>query len=683
MKSLRRALPTGWRLFRGAVKDAKDPIEWSAIWEAIERADLVSFDVFETLLRKAPDFDREVSASLRREILSELARLEVEGVPDESILGTRLAGLERRLSREAFERGDDPEIPRRRLYEALFASLSLEDLPRDSIDRLLRHEIELHYQGTTVDPEIRALVQRCRASGKRVVAISDTYLGGDGLAGLLRMHGVNGFDAIYASCDFARSKFHGGLFDAVREREGVEPERMIHIGDNRLADVYSARSRGIRGVRRPDPTPPARSARFRLGFETLGPPFAAFSHLLLLEAERAGISRLAFVARDGEFLRDCTGRLIAAAPFLPRPALEYVYLSRRATALPARDRLDESALNEVTGIRAEGTPLNLFLESYDLDPQRAPGTEGTDPGSIRRLLAKPEFQSFVREQRARQRTLLAEYLRGAALVRGEGVALVDVGWRASTQRAIGAAFADDPDFVPPVFYYIGLWSESGTLVSPGGPAVGMLADQRRSSGIREGAAWQIALLIESICRAPQATVAGFTRDPAGAVRPRFAEATAARRAEMLAEKVRDPIRQGILARVDAYARDLRPGPIDESALRNRAQLRMLRLAFFPRRWERDAVSGLVHTESHAGSWSAPLIGRGPNPLRSPRRWVAGLASPWRGGYVAATGGYPFAIAFYLMESLLNAAPRWLRRELREWALRNCGPTVGPSPDGSP
>ena len=674
MKSFRRAFPTGWRLLRGAVQSAGDRVGWSSAWNAIQSADLVSFDVFDTLLRKAPDLDREVAAGVRREILSELVRREIGGVADEASVAARLSRIERRLARQALENGDDPEIPRRRLYEELFASLSPQPLAPESVDRLLRREIELLHRGTFVDPEICELVQRCRASGKRVVAISDTCLGADGIASLLRLHRLDGFDAIYASCDLARSKFHGGLFDEVRAREGVASERMVHIGDNALADVYSPRSRGIRGVRRPASTPESRPVGFRLGFETIGPVFAAFSHLLLLEAERERISRLAFVARDGEFLRQCAERLSAAAPFLTRPRLDYVYLSRRATALSARERLDASALEDVRGIRAEGMLLQLFFEYFDLDPQAAAtGAEGTDAVSLRSLIATAEFQAFVEEQKARQKTLLAEYLDREGLFRGGAVAFVDVGWRASTQRAIHAAFAGTPGFVPPRFYYFGLWSEFGRRTSPGGPAVGILADQRRRATVREGAAWQLAFLIESICRASHPTVAGFARDSRGAAVPRFAHESPSRRDEILAEKSRDPIRQGILACVDAYGRGLSPGTIDEAALRRRAQLRMLRLAFFPRPWEREAVSGLVQTEGHACGWSAPLIAsERPHPLRSPRRWLAGLSSPWRGGYVAATGGYPMALAFFGLESLLTATPRGLRVKLRRWALRASG-----------
>jgi hypothetical protein len=120
----------------------------------------------------------------------------------------------------------------------------------------------------------------------------------------------------------------------------------------------------------------------------------------------------------------------------------------------------------------------------------------------------------------------------------------------------------------------------------------------------------------------------------------------------------------------------RDGESGEKRLRRRVQRRMLRLAFFPRAWELEAVAAMVHTESHAEDWSQPLVSPvRVHPWRSPRRWMEGLSSPWRSGYVAATGGYPFALAFFCLETILTASPPSLRRRLREWVLKRRGVTI--------
>src|SRR5262249_40911261 len=150
------------------------------------------------------------------------------------------------------------------------------------------------------------------------------------------------------------------------------------------------------------------------------------------------------------------------------------------------------------------------------------------------------------------------------------------------------------------------WSESGDP-APGGPSVGILADKRRRASIQESAAWHLAFLFEAVCRAAHGTVTGFRRDTDGVIRPRLADDTPGRLAESVAESGREAIREGVLSYLDHYGQRLSPSGVDQVRLRRNAQREMLRLAFFPRTWELDAVSGMVHTEGHAGGWSAPLI----------------------------------------------------------------------------
>src|SRR5262249_45447100 len=275
--------------------------------------------------------------------------------------------------------------------------------------------------------------------------------------------------------------------DHVLAREGISADRLLHIGDNLAADVYSARSSGIRSLHYRSGGGGGRLSddpRFRLGFESLGPVFAAFCHLLLLEVKRAGVTRLAFVARDGEFLRAATARLISAAPFLPQPKLDYVYLSRRTTALPGRPRLDRTALEEVRLVRAHGQLIDLFFEYFGLDRKRFAAAAASDVPSILELLEDPGFRDYVKDERHRQASLVAGYLHQEKLFGTEDAAFVDVGWRGSSQRDLCEAFAAEPDFIAPRFYYLALWSESGDP-APGGPSVGILADKRRRASIQE------------------------------------------------------------------------------------------------------------------------------------------------------------------------------------------------------
>jgi len=400
------------------------------------------------------------------------------------------------------------------------------------------------------------------------------------------------------------------------------------------------------------------NARYRLGHDVLGPVLAAFGRLLLDESKRDGITRLAFIARDGHLLREVT----AALRIPDAPALDYVHFSRVSTSLPGA----MITLEEVTSIRA-GTPTVGDLLSYyalgdaGFDLAKHGLTRESPIAECRALLNDPSFLQQVRGARESQRELLAAYLHQQHLDE-PGTALVDLGWRGSIQHALGQAF---PEMRPLRCYNLAYWHELGCRPFPDGVMTGILSDCRKARTVVEGAAYYVSILLEAICRAPHGTVLGYRRDDDGRVTPILAGDSPQRRSELAGEQWREPIRQGILefiARNAEHDGGVPPG------LRRAAQRQLFRLAFFPTRDELEAVSGLAHTEGHVTAWSRPLIDeQRPSPLFAPRRWLGGLTSPWRSGYVMASGGRVLASLFVALESLLVAFPR-LRDRLRKAAL---------------
>ena len=406
------------------------------------------------------------------------------------------------------------------------------------------------------------------------------------------------------------------------------------------------------------PDPGQVNERHRLGYDVLGPVFAAFARLLLDQAKRDGITRLAFIARDGDLLREVTEALRSA----DTPALDYVHFSRISTSLAA----DTISIGEVTAIRAGTLTIADLLAYYALDAASFDlakhGLQRSSPiDECRVFLSDPAFLQQVREARESQRRLLSDYLQQQRLD-DPRTALVDLGWRGSIQHALHQAF---PETRAMRCYNLAYWHELGCRPFPEGVRTGILSDCRRARTVFEGAAYYISILLEAICRAPHGTVVGYHRGDDGVVRPVLAGDSLQRRTERGGEEWREPIRRGILDYVTQHAEEYRHGT---RRMRRAAQRRLFRLAFFPTRNERDAVSGLAHTEGHTTDWSRPLIDDDrPSPLLSPRRWLGGLTSPWRSGYVMATGGFPLALSFVVMESLLVAFPS-LRRGLRRAAL---------------
>lgn len=422
-----------------------------------------------------------------------------------------------------------------------------------------------------------------------------------------------------------------------------------------------------------EPTAAVLEAAYELGRITLAPVLAAFATLLLLESRRRGLKRLTFLARDGHFLMTVTERISAASATAPQMA--YVHLTRRSTALAAAGRLEARELAATAGLRADGTTWGSALAYYGIDDEAAiellstVDADATAPLpqtlQIARIIDREAWRSQVAFLAEQRRKLLAGYLREAGLADGTA-AIVDIGWRATIQRNLMQLATTVAGVRCPAGLYLGLWADDPGTIPTELDCTGLLSDQRRHRRLAEAGAWYAAFLLEAICRADEGTTVGYCRAH-NTVEPVLAGPSAARSAESRTQNVVARIRKGILNGVAEW--QSMPPPANH-CLRQDAQRQLLRLAFFPDAGEIAVASHLVHTEGHAPNWSTPLVAVDrPNPFLSPRRWLAGLGSPWRAGYVRASAGVAGASLFAGGEALLIAAPPALRATLQSAARR--------------
>lgn len=424
---------------------------------------------------------------------------------------------------------------------------------------------------------------------------------------------------------------------------------------------------------------------YGIGYEALGPVFTSFGRIVLLRAERLGLGRLYFVARDGDLLRSVIGQIEASRG--GESALEHRYLliSRRSSQLPATAELDLAAVHRI-GAGQPGEPyLRRVFGALNLDPAlflSALGRHGLAApdvtlaqalrdGRLLRLLADGEFREAWLRERSRQRGLLRQYLEQEGLFDGVPSALVDVGWRGTIQSNLEDAFGAEPGWGHPPGLYVGIWDDP---VFPEPPRhlerkEGLVGDFRRGSLLRETGVHHAALLLEAVCRAPHGTVLGYAVRQGERVGPLLADGSESRVKESAADETLASLRQGILARAEDDTASV-SGPADEDSARRLAQRALFRIAVFPSPEELRILGSVVHTEGFDTGWSAALVSsERVSLLRSPRRWIAGLRSPWRAGFVAATGGRVASGLYVTLDALLQKLPRHAVAAVRRAALR--------------
>lgn len=95
---------------------------------------------------------------------------------------------------------------------------------------------------------IQDLYQYAVNVGKRVIAVSDMYLGSDVLSDLLINCGYHDFSHIYVRCECGTTKSNDTFFNDVARSEKVPPKAILHIGDDMVSDWWRAKKSGWQAV---------------------------------------------------------------------------------------------------------------------------------------------------------------------------------------------------------------------------------------------------------------------------------------------------------------------------------------------------------------------------------------------------------------------------------------------------
>lgn len=431
-------------------KSQPDP-KWAAQFRDI---DVVSFDVFDTLL-------------LRRHFVPTDVFMEsATGEPERpNFRHLRIAA--ERLARLQHHRREDITLDE--IYRWL---------PQD-----IRTELDAEARTLYANPAAMALYREATALGKRVVAISDMYLPRAFIAGLLRTRGyeaINDGD-VFVSSELGLTKGSGTLYGHVARTLGMSPDRILHVGDNPVSDVDRARTAGYRTHPLTAPGHAFTNAEpgfirhmqhrrtisrslllglmrdaharrgaddywYDFGFRIAGPTVSAFASWVADRARSLGADHAYFLARDGslplQMLREQGDDLPAT----------YTHASRRLFLVPAMETLDETTL-EALCTSLPGTPAQEFWDRLGIDNPDAQLLLNRFFPARDRIVNTADRQRLTEFFRAvhplilpeirRERETLRSYLDAIGFLdRTSTPLIVDVGWRASSQRLLERALPE-------------------------------------------------------------------------------------------------------------------------------------------------------------------------------------------------------------------------------------------------
>lgn len=432
---------------------------------------LVTFDVFDTLLTRAVGNPTSVFLLLGR--LPDIRR--ITGCETEEFARLRMAGEHRA------RRGRD-EVTLRQIYLEVAAGLLL---PDEDARRLEELELALERRLSRIVPGAADLLTG--HPDARRLALSDMYLPTEFVQELLRGHRLlDHLHAVRVSSGHGVTKSSGGLYRAVQRDENVRTREWQHYGDNALSDRRVPRLLGIDAVHLTAATlnryehiwedhrwetgglsslvaGASRLARLDTECEpalrpivdvaagVAAPILAAYVLWVLRAAQRDGLRRLYFLARDGEVLLLLAQRLAArlgmdielrylygSRSVYHRASLAYKNLDQATWAWTALYRLTPATVLTRLGIPAEDAPA--ILQRLGLGDQ---ASQPVTMSVVRRIIADDDV---ARQARQVGRDLLGRvqaYLRQEGLADGTPYAIVDTGWAGRIAQSLSESLPPD------------------------------------------------------------------------------------------------------------------------------------------------------------------------------------------------------------------------------------------------
>lgn len=465
-----------------------------------DRYDLISFDVFDTLLiRRVHDPDH-IKGSVCRFVSNLANRQEITIHPDHVL---RIRG---RIEAKHRKRNGLIHPDHEAIYPQFIGEMVEEIFgPQPNsviLDQILDYELTLESRLLIARRAWIDLLTHLRDRGKTLIALSDMYLPGDAIQQLLHQAGLGAyFQSVHSSADSCRAKASGQGFYRLVERHGYSPRRWLHIGDHPFSDGLRPASLGITAYCLRDAEEKKRKAvlqryflasqrksfwygryllqialpleaeaqqltggeqLYREGYCFFGPLLAGFIAHLERTSREQSIPVLYFLSREGHLFEQIWSRM---APILaeggPLPEVRYLHVSRKALAaascgavglspdlamiafLPPGNR-DFQDLCRVADLDPE--PLEPFLRAHGLklhDDLSAnyPGHTPEIANRFRDLLDDQDFQAQVREQKSDAHQGFIRYIQSQGLLDFQHVGLVDIGWLGTIQRLFDLCIA--------------------------------------------------------------------------------------------------------------------------------------------------------------------------------------------------------------------------------------------------
>lgn len=343
------------------------------------------------------------------------------------------------------------------------------------------------------------ILKMLKSMNKKVFIISDMYLPKNIIKNILDKAGIfeNFYDFLYISCDEGYEKNRGELFKFIKNKNEITNSKWIHVGDNWKSDIISAFFSGLSvyhlATQQNNLTYSDISSKSnieinksvmlatannlmnyannefeKLGIETMGPLMLGFMTWLHKKLVENNIKKVFFLARDGKIMMEYFKILFPSSDI----NISYMYASRRSIIIPSywTNCTYEGICNAMSyplhmNIKDFFYRLNLdiqlysdLLKKYNIDETYAfSGTNMLDNTTLRCIFN--DVRQDVYDKSYHEYILLKDYLSQIDFFY-EKSAIVDVGWNGGMQKSLEALPCIQDSDTKVYGYYLGINSKS-------------------------------------------------------------------------------------------------------------------------------------------------------------------------------------------------------------------------------
>lgn len=353
----------------------------------------------------------------------------------------------------------------------------------------VRAESSVQYLNQSVVDTIKYF----KSNGGKIYLVSDFYGSISLFEKLLKHHGIiDLFDGIYSSAALEKSKHHGTIYKPILNELGIDPKKVMMIGDNERSDYVNAKKSNLNAYVLPHKKYLKRNKRNNFGNDRKRlnsvinnvyqacrksssipyTEYVVFYHVFVERmyeaAKRENIKDLFFLSREGQYLKKLFDSYQDFTCIDPNDKINthYLKISRHASFQFSFRDVDVEDFyflrHKYRNLSVEDFLITIncpeelrkdIVSELDIEGEK-PIEDFFDSTVFEKLKKNTAFKRYYDKNRAESREAFRAYIESFnSDIENNGIALVDIGWGGTMQESIFKFFDEK---ISVTGYYLGL-----------------------------------------------------------------------------------------------------------------------------------------------------------------------------------------------------------------------------------